>query len=251
MLAFGGEGFELVGESALEAEEVDTLDIGDDILRVGGIATIYISERGVLGSAGECRGVQDVSIVMALLCTPLHSFVLLIFRDAEAVGGDGVDDGESVDGAALALEDSVEAFREVHLYEFQWVADMIAGEFEGGLDDLLRALGGDDGDGLGATTEVHGGEESREAEEVVAVEVRDEDGAEGLKLDMAATDIVLRALGAIEEHFESADIDNLGAATTVARGKGGAGTKYSDKEIQGELRIKNYVFCAKCFATGF
>ena len=142
-----------------------------------------------------------------------------------------MDDGESVDGAAFTLENPVEAFGEVHLDEFQRVADMVAGEFEGGLDDLAGTLGGDNGDGLGAATEVHGGEESRETEEVVAVEVRDEDGAEGLELDMAATDIVLRALGAIEEHFEAADIDDLGAAATVPRGKGGAGAEDGGEEV--------------------
>lgn len=129
--------------------------------------------------------------------------------------------------------------------------DMAARDFHEGLHGVGDAGRGIDVDRLLPPAEVHAADESWEAEEVVAVEVRDEDGAEGLELDMAATDIVLRALGAIEEHFESADIDNLGAATTVARGNGGAGTKYSDKEIQGELRIKNYVFCAKCFATGF
>ena len=153
------------------------------------------------------------------------------FRDTEAVGGDGVDDGESVDGAALALEDSVEAFREVHLYEFQWVADMIAGEFEGSLDDLLGPLGGDDGDGLGASTEMHGGEESRKAKEVVAMEVRNKDGAESLELDMATEDIVFSAFGTVEQHLEAADIDNLSAAATMPCGEGSAGTEDGDEEV--------------------
>ena len=153
------------------------------------------------------------------------------FRDAEAVGGDGVDDGESVDGAALALEDTMESLGEVHLDEFQRVADMVAGEFEGGLDDLLGPLGGDDGDGLGAATEMHGGEESRKAKEVVSVEVRDKDGAESLEFDMTTADIVLRAFGTVEQHLEAADIDNLSAAATMPCGEGSAGTEDGDEEV--------------------
>lgn len=158
----------------------------------------------------------------------------MFFRDTESVGGNRVDDGESVDGAAFTLENPVEALGEIHLDEFQRIADMVAGEFEGGLDHLSGTLGSNDGDGLGPTAEVHSGEESRKAEEVVAVEVRDEDGTEGLKLDMAATDVVLGAFSTVEQNLEAADIDDLGAATTVPRGKGGTGTEDGDVEVHFE-----------------
>lgn len=145
-----------------------------------------------------------------------------------------MDDGEGIDGTTLALEDTLHAFGEVHLDEFQRIAYMVAGEFEGGLDHLSGTLGSDDGDGLGPTAEVHSGEESRKAEEVVAVEVRDEDGTEGLKLDMAATDVVLGAFSTVEQNLEAADIDDLGAATTVPRGEGGTGTEDGDEEVHFE-----------------
>lgn len=131
-----------------------------------------------------------------------------------------MEDGESVDGAALALEDAVEAFGKVHLDEVDGIAYVVAGEVEGGLDDLLGALGGHDGDGLRAAAEVHGGEEAREAEEVVAVEVRDEHGAERLELEMVLTDAVLCTLGAIEQEFETIDVDHLRATTAAAGGQG-------------------------------
>ena len=73
MLPFGSEGFEFVGEGALETEKVGALDIRDDILSVGGIATIYISERGVPGSAGECKTFPLSWHSSVLPCTPLYS----------------------------------------------------------------------------------------------------------------------------------------------------------------------------------
>jgi hypothetical protein len=142
-----------------------------------------------------------------------------------------MEDGEGVDGAALALEDTMESLGEVHLDEFQRISNMVTGKFEGSLDDLLGTLGGDDCDGLGASTEMHGGEESRKAKEVVAVEMRDKDGAESLEFDMATTDIVLRAFGTVEKHLEAADIDNLSAAATMPCGEGSAGTEDGDEEV--------------------
>jgi hypothetical protein len=142
-----------------------------------------------------------------------------------------MEDGEGVDGAARAFEDAVEAFGEVHLDEADGIAYVVAGEVEGGLDDLAGALGGDDGDRLGAAAEVHGGEEAGEAEEVVAVEVRDEDGAETLELEVVLAYAVLRAFGAVEQHLETVDVDYLGAAAAASGGQGGARTEDGDEEV--------------------
>ena len=162
----------------------------------------------------------------------------MFFRDTESVGGNRVDDGESVDGAAFTLENPVEALGEIHLDEFQRIADMVAGEFEGGLDHLSGTLGSNDGDGLGPTAEVHSGEESREAEEVVAVEMRDKDSGQGLELDVATTDIVLRAFSTVEQNLEASDVDDLSAAATVPSGEGGAGAEDGDEEVH--FRIENW-----------
>jgi hypothetical protein len=136
-----------------------------------------------------------------------------------------VDDGESVDGTTFAFEDTMETLGEVHLDKFQRIGDMVTCEFEGSLDDLFGALGSYDGDGFGTSAEVHSGEESRQAEEMVAMEVRDKDGGERLKLDMATADAILRAFGAVEQKLEAANVDDLGTAATMTCGKGGAGTE--------------------------
>ena len=141
-----------------------------------------------------------------------------------------MEDGEGVDGAALALEDAMEALGEVHLDEIQLVAYMVARQLEGGLDDLLGAFGGHDGHGLGAAAEVHGGEQAGEAEEVVAVEVRDEDGAERLELEVVLAYAVLGAFGAVEQHLETVDVDHLRAAAAAAGGQGGARTEDGDED---------------------
>jgi hypothetical protein len=84
---------------------------------------------------------------------------------------------------------------------------------------------------------MHGGEESWKAEEMVAMEMGDEDGAEGLELEVAAANTVLRTFGAVEEEFESVDIDDLGTAATVARGESSSGTEDGDVKIH--FRIEN------------
>ena len=142
-----------------------------------------------------------------------------------------MEDGESVDGAARAFEDAVEAFGEVHLDEVDGIPYVVAGEVEGGLDDLPGPLGGHDGDRLRAAAEVHGGEQTREAEEVVAVEVRDEDGAKTLELEVVLAYAVLGAFGAVQQHLESVDVDDLGAAAAASRGQGGARTEDGDEEV--------------------
>jgi hypothetical protein len=125
----------------------------------------------------------------------------------------------------------MEAFSKVHLDEVDGIAYVVAREVEGGLDDLPGALGSYDGDGLRATAEVHGGEEAGEAEEVVAVEVRDEDGAEALELEVVLAYAVLGAFGAVQQHLESVDVDDLGAATAAPGGQGGARTEDGDEEV--------------------
>ena len=71
---------------------------------------------------------------------------------------------------------------------------------------------------------MHGGEEAREAEEVVAVEVRDEDGGQRLELDVVLADTVLRTLGAVNQYLEAIDIEYLRAAAACPCGKGSART---------------------------
>ena len=212
--ALAGEVLQLVSESAFEAEKVGALNEGDNLLSVSGIAAVGVDACGV-GTAGH-------------------------FGDAEAIVGDGMDEGEGVDGAAVVFEDALHAAFKVHLGEFQRIADVVACQLEGGLDDLTCPFGCHNGDGLGAAAEVHGGEEARETEEVVAVEVGDEDGADGLELEVAAADAVLCALGAVDQHLETVDVDDLGAASAQARGEGGSGTEYGGKEIHIFLAVKKF-----------
>ena len=144
--------------------------------------------------------------------------------EAVAVGGHRVQDGEGIDGTTRAFKDTLLAFGKVQLDETEFESDVVARELEGGLYDLAGTGGGDDGDGLGAAAEVHGGEEAREAEEVVAVKVRDEDGGQRLELDVVLADTVLRTLGAVNQYFETIDIEYLGATAAYPCGKGGART---------------------------
>ena len=194
VLALAGQLGEVVGEGALEAEERRVAHEGHQVFAVGGVAGVGVDACGI--SATRHLG------------------------DAEAVGGHGMEDGEGVDGAALALKDAMEALREVHLDEIKLVTHMIARQLEGGLDDLFGPFGCHDGHGLGAAAEVHGGEQRRKAEEVVAVEVRDQYGAQRLELQMVLTDAVLGSLGAIEQEFETVDVDHLRATTAAAGGQG-------------------------------
>lgn len=51
MELFGGDGGEGVVEGAFEAEEVDTLDIGEDGLGVGGVGAVGVA-AGRVGTTG-------------------------------------------------------------------------------------------------------------------------------------------------------------------------------------------------------
>jgi len=203
---------QLVGEGAFEAQQVDPLHVGQQGFVVDGVAAVGVRERGT--GSGE-RGI----------------WLARDFGDTEAIRGDGVHDGEGVDGAALVFEYPLLALVELHLGPFDRVFNMVAGELENGLYGLARSFGGYDGDRFGASAEVHGAEQSGKSEEVVAVEVRDQDGADGLQLDVVVPDAVLCAFGAVEQYLEPPQVEHLGAAMTCAGGQCGPRAQYGDVEV--------------------
>lgn len=79
MELFGGDGGEGVVEGAFEAEEVDTLDIGEDGLGVGSVGAVCVA-AGRVGTTG------------------------LLF-DEIAIGGNRMNQREGMDAAKVVLED--------------------------------------------------------------------------------------------------------------------------------------------------
>ena len=116
--------------------------------------------------------------------------------------------GEGGDAVEAFLDDD-RGLGEVQFLEFQGEAKDGSGDGEEELDGLFGAFGGEDGDGLGAAGEVQGGEESGEAEEVVAVEMGDEDHLDALDFLMVFAELGLGVLAAVDEDAVAADGDEL------------------------------------------
>ena len=210
VLALGGQPLVLVAEGALETQQVGPGDMGQDALVVGRVAAVGVDQR----RGGVARP----------------------FGDAEAVIRHRMVEREGVDSAALVLEDALAALVEVHLHPFDGESHVVAREVEGGLDHLAGSRGGHDGHRLGAAAEVHGAQQAWQAEEVVAVQVRDGDGVDALQLEVVVADAVLGGFGAVDQKFEAPDIEHLCRTAPCADGQGGSRAEYGDEHVHSSFR---------------
>ena len=117
-------------------------------------------------------------------CGDLEAFVL-------------VDDGGLVD---------------IYLDKVQFVIDLGGGDFKQKLNGGLGTHGGIYCKGLGASAEVHSGEQPGQPKEVVAVKVGYEDGLYGLEFLMVLAQLVLGRLAAVDKYSRATDCDELCAA---------------------------------------
>ena len=212
VLALGGQDLQVVGKGTLNTQQVNTLHIRQDSLGVGRVAAVGVASRRVVAAR--------------------H------LGDTEAVGGHRVHQRKGINRTAGAFEDALLALGEVHLVEPQLVAHMVARQRENGLYHLPRPARRYDVDRFSASAEVHGGEQPRQAEEVVAMQVRDEHRRERLQLEPMVADAVLRAFCAVDEQLESVDVDHLRATATVACGQGGS--RAEDGENHGRTLISDF-----------
>jgi hypothetical protein len=100
---------------------------------------------------------------------------------------------------------------------------MVACQPEGGLDNLARPQRSHNGHRFRASAEVHGAQQPSQAEEMVTVQVRDNYGGNALQFDVVLADTVLRTLGAVEEHLETANVQQLCGTMAPACGQCGPG----------------------------
>ena len=73
-------------------------------------------------------------------------------------------------------------------------------------------------------------EQREESEEVVAVEVRDEDGAQLQRVDPVADELLLRPLARIDQIVLFVDVHHLGRGVAVDGRLGRRGAEYGDVE---------------------
>ena len=96
---------------------------------------------------------------------------------------------------------------------------------------LPCALRGDDGDRKCAAAEMQRGQQSRQAEEMVAMQMRDAYQLHGLQLLPIGAHLVLCALSAVEQQPIAAHIHHLTAAMAHQRGHSGTTTHNGRIEI--------------------
>jgi len=181
------------------------VDVGQEALGVAGVGAVGVAACGVVAAG--------------------------FFLDEVAVGGDGVEQGEGRDAAAFVFEHLQAALGMAELVVAHREVEMAAGdgheEFHGlgdtgGRKDVHRGL---------AAAEVHGAEQAGQAEEVVAVEVGEEDGAHGLEFLMVDAHLGLGVLAAVEHEAGAVDVDYLSAAVAGDGGQRCSGTEYGGVEV--------------------
>ena len=64
----------------------------------------------------------------------------------------------------------------------------------------------------------HRRKQTRQAEEMVAMEMRDDDGGNGLQLQVVVAYAVLRGFGTVDEQFEASHVEQLCRAASCTDG---------------------------------
>ena len=196
---------QVVGEGTLQTEQVRALDIRQYIFRVGCVAAVAVYARSIAATRQ--------------------------LGDAETVGGHRVHQRECIHCAALAFKDPVHALTEVHLMPLYRKLYVVAREGEGSLYHLARTLGSHYRHRLCATAKMHGAQQPRQPEEMVAMQVRDNHCPKTLQFQMVVAYAVLRSLGAVDEQLEAIGIEHLGAAAPHTRGQGCTRPQYRHVKI--------------------
>lgn len=222
-------------ESGVETQQIHTFYNRYEVFVVRGVAAVGVFARG-LGLLGKI-GVGDYGAlgqykVVALLypCYVVGGEVVflanvaferkrcfLLLLDEKTVCLDGMVDGKRAYAALGVGEYRLGDIGCDGVYVELEIEFGVA-HTENGFENIVETFGRVNIQRLCASAQVHGGDKSGQTEKMVAVEMRDKYGVDGLHFHMRPAYLVLHAFASVDKYLEALDINHLRRTAPVPGG---------------------------------